>query len=169
MAAEFCHMESVTAANVAERITFADPKFWNDNKHIIGTTGILVLTGHFGNWELLAHAMGMYGHPVHLIHRPFRNPLFDRFIDDERARAGTGRISKRSAAREVMRVLERNGIVAVPFDQNATGRWGVFAEFFGPLRRDVGSSGLSRLPRPAGGQRAARDPDPAGGRARARR
>jgi Kdo2-lipid IVA lauroyltransferase/acyltransferase len=130
MIAEFCHMRSITAANVAERIRFADPKFWNDNKHIIGTTGILVLTGHFGNWELLAHAMGMYGHPIHFINRPFRNPLFDDVVATERARAGTRLISKRQAAREVMRVLGNRGIVAVPFDQNATGRWGVFADFF---------------------------------------
>ncbi|MGH7819228.1 MAG: lysophospholipid acyltransferase family protein, partial [Candidatus Binatia bacterium] len=131
MAAEICHMYRLTRQNVASRVTFADPKFWNDNKHIIGTTGILILTGHFGNWELFAHAMGLYGTPIHLIHRPFRNPLFDRFVAGERSRAGTGQISKRRAAREVVRVLGDHGIVAVPFDQNATGRWGVFAEFFG--------------------------------------
>lgn len=131
IAAEFVHMRDLTAESVSERITFADPKFWNDNKHMIGTTGILILTGHFGNWELFAHAMGLYGHPVHLIHRPFRNPAFDELVNAERRRAGTGLISKRRAAREVVRVLRSHGIVAVPFDQNATGRWGVFADFFG--------------------------------------
>jgi KDO2-lipid IV(A) lauroyltransferase len=131
MAAEFCHMHRLTGENVAERVTFADRKFWDDNKHIIGTTGILILTGHFGNWELFAHAMGLYGTPIHLIHRPFRNPLFDRFVAEERSRAATGQISKRRAAREVVKILRSNGIVAIPFDQNATQRWGVFADFFG--------------------------------------
>jgi KDO2-lipid IV(A) lauroyltransferase len=131
MGAEFCHMYRVTPENVADRVTFADPAFWEANRGIIGTRGILALTGHFGNWELLAHAMGMYGHPVHLIHRPFRNPHFTRFVAEERSRAGTGQISKRNAAWEAMRVLRQCGIVAVPYDQNATGRWGVFAEFFG--------------------------------------
>jgi KDO2-lipid IV(A) lauroyltransferase len=146
MAAEFCHMKNLTPENIATRITFDDPKFWNDNKHVIGTTGILILTGHFGNWELFAHAMGMYGHPIHLIHRPFRNPVFDRFVNEERSRAGTGLISKRRAAREVVRVLRDHGIVAVPFDQNATGRWGVFAEFFGvPASTHPGLARLAML------------------------
>jgi KDO2-lipid IV(A) lauroyltransferase len=131
IAAEWCHMERLTRDNVAERVTFADPEFWyGEAQRIIGSTGILVLTGHFGNWELLAHAIGLYGNPIHLVHRPFRNPLFDAFVNRERTRAGTVLISKRRAAYQVIQVLRCRGIVAVPFDQNATGRWGVFADFF---------------------------------------
>jgi len=143
MGAEFCHMCRITRENVAEHVTFENPKFWNDNKWIIGTTGILALSGHFGNWELLAHAMGMYGHPVHLIHRPFRNPYFTELVAEERSRAGTGQISKFSAAREVIHILRNNGIVAVPYDQNATARWGIFAPFFGV--RASTHPGLPRL------------------------
>lgn len=131
MAVEWCHMHRLTRETVAERVTFADPDFWyGPAQRIIGTTGILVLTGHFGNWELFAHAIGLHGNPVHLVHRPFRNPLFDRFVNDERQRSGTVLISKRRAAHQIIRVLQSRGIVAIPFDQNATGRWGVFAEFF---------------------------------------
>jgi Kdo2-lipid IVA lauroyltransferase/acyltransferase len=148
MAAEFCHMRDITPANVADRVTFEDKAYWDANNHIIGTTGILVLTGHFGNWELLAHAMGMYGTPVHFIHRPFRNPAFGRFVDTERSRAGTGLISKRSAAREAVKVLHSHGIVAVPYDQNATGRWGVFADFMGV--RASTHPGLARLAQMSG-------------------
>lgn len=146
MAAEFCHMKSLTAETIAERVTFADRPYWDANNHIIGTTGILVLTGHFGNWELLAHAMGLYGTPIHLIHRPFRNPAFGRFVDGERGRAGTGLISKRQAAREAVRILRTQGIVAVPYDQNATGRWGVFADFFGvPASTHPGLARLAQM------------------------
>ena len=146
MAVEFVHMRYLTADDVADRITFEDPKFWNDNKHIIGTTGILILTGHFGNWELFAHAMGLYGHPIHLIHRSLRNPVFDEIVNRERRRAGTGLISKHRAAREVMRVLQARGIVAVPIDQNASRRWGVFAEFFGiPASTHPGLARLATL------------------------
>ena len=146
MAAEFCHMSRITKENVANWVTFADRAFWEEKKHIIGETGILVLTGHFGNWELLAHAMGMYGTPIHLVHRPFRNLLFERFVSTERSRAGTGMISKRQAAREVIRVLKNRGIVAIPFDQNATGRWGVFADFFSvPASTHPGLARLAEL------------------------
>ncbi len=147
MAVEWCHMYRLTKDDIAERVTFADPDVrYGPAQHIIGTTGILVLTGHFGNWELLAHAIGLHGNPVHLVHRPFRNPLFDRFVNDERQRSGTVLISKRRAAHQIIRVLESHGIVAIPFDQNATGRWGVFAEFFGvPASTHPGLARLHEL------------------------
>lgn len=147
MAVEWCHMYRLTRENVAERVTFADPDSWTgDTQRLIGSTGILVLTGHFGNWELFAHAIGLYGNPVHLVHRPFRNPLFDRFVNNERQRSGTVLISKRQAAQQIIRVLRDQGIVAVPFDQNATGRWGIFAEFFGlPASTHPGLARLHEL------------------------
>ncbi len=131
MAAEFCRLGELTPENIAERVTFHDPDHWRRLQQTkVGKTGALVLTGHFGNWELLHIAIGLYGAPVHIIHRPFRNPLFSAFVERERARAGTVLISKRDAARPVIRALRDHGIVVVPFDQNATGRWGVVADFF---------------------------------------
>ncbi len=146
-AAEWCHMYRLTKETIAERVTFQDPEFWyGEAQRIIGSTGILVLTGHFGNWELLAHAIGLYGNPIHLVHRPFRNPLFDDFVNAERRRSGTVLISKRRAAHQIIQVLRQRGIVAVPFDQNATGRWGVFAEFFGvPASTHPGLARLHEL------------------------
>jgi KDO2-lipid IV(A) lauroyltransferase len=147
MAVEWCHMHRLTKDNVSERVTFADPEFWyGEAQTIIGSTGILVLTGHFGNWELFAHAIGLHGNPIHLVHRPFHNPLFDRFINHERQRSGTTLISKRRAAHQIIRVLQSRGIVAIPFDQNATGRWGVFADFFGvPASTHPGLARLHEL------------------------
>jgi len=131
IAAEWCHMYRLNKDNIGERVRFADPEFWyGEAQTVIGTTGILVLTGHFGNWELFAHAIGLYGNPIHLVHRPFPNPRFDEFINAERQRSGTTLISKRRAARQIIQVLRDHGIVAIPFDQNATSRWGVFADFF---------------------------------------
>ena len=149
IAAEWCHMQGLTAANVAERVTFEDPEFWHgEAQRIIASSGILALTGHVGNWELFAHTIGLYGNPVHLVHRPFRNPRFDAFVNAERRRSGTKLISKRRAAAQIVRVLQGGGIVAIPFDQNATGRWGVFADFFGvPASTHPGLARLHELSR----------------------
>jgi len=149
MAAEWCHMYRLTKDNIAERVTFEDPPFWfGEAQRVIGSTGILVLTGHFGNWELFAHAIGLYGNPIHLVHRPFPNPLFDDFVNIERRRSGTVLISKRRAAQQIIRVLRSNGIVAIPFDQNATSRWGVFADFFAlPASTHPGLARLAELSR----------------------
>ena len=147
MAAEFCHMFRLTKENVAERVTFADPAFWyGEMQRVIAATGFLALTGHFGNWELFNHAFGLYGTPTHLVYRPFRNEVFERFVNAERQRTGTKLVSKRNAALELIHALKRRGIVIVPFDQNATGRWGVFAEFFSvPASTHPGLARLAEL------------------------
>src|SRR6185436_16716082 len=76
----------------------------------------------------------------------FRNPRFDAFVNAERRRSGTTLISKRRAAAQIVRVLRDGGIVAIPFDQNATGRWGVFADFFGvPASTHPGLARLHEL------------------------
>jgi KDO2-lipid IV(A) lauroyltransferase len=90
-----------------------------------------VLTAHFGNWELLAHAHGLLGHPVTLIHRPMRNLRVDEAITEMRAHAGTRAIPKKAAARDAIRTLRGGGILAIPSDQNQTTRYGVFVDFFG--------------------------------------
>ena len=60
--------------------------------------------------------------------------------------SGTVLISKRRAARQVIQVLRNRGIVAIPFDQNATSRWGVFADFFGvPASTHPGLARLHEL------------------------
>jgi len=131
MGAEFCHLRYLSPSNISARVTFHDSAAWAQIRDLrIGKLPHLILTGHFGNWELLHYAFGLYGTPIHLIVRPFRNLLFDQFVNDERSRAGTVSISKRQAARPVLRALRNRGIVVIPFDQNATSRWGVFADFF---------------------------------------
>ena len=90
------------------------------------STGVLVLSGHFGNWELLVFAHGIRGHPVHVVHRAIANPLVDRWLHALRTRAGTRMIRKRGAAASVIRALHERGLLVLPIDQNSTRGLGVF-------------------------------------------
>lgn len=129
--AEVCHLDRLTPESVAQYVKVEDPEAWERAIARAGETGTVVLTGHFGNWELLAYAHGLFGHPVTLVHRPLRNPLVDQAITALRARAGTRSIAKKSAAREAIRALRRRELLAIPADQNQTRRDGVFVDFFG--------------------------------------
>jgi len=102
-----------------------------------------VLSGHFGNWELLVFAHGMRGHPVHMVHRTIANPLLDRWLNALRARAGTRTIRKRHAARAVLAALHERGLLVLPFDQNSTRGLGVFVDFFGVPAST--NAGLARI------------------------
>ncbi len=142
MIAECTHLEHLTPQNVGERIAFADEAFWRDGvPRALADGGVLVLTGHFGNWELFAYAHGLLGYPVHLVHQTIKNPLIDAFVERLRERAGTHLLRKHAAARGVLRAIAEHGLMVLPLDQNASRRTGIFVDFFGkPASTNAGFS-----------------------------
>lgn len=93
--------------------------------------GVLLLTGHFGNFELCGAALTRFN-PVDFVVKPLSNPGADRWVADMRARAGVGTIPLGSGVRGVFRALREGRWVAVLGDQDAR-RHGVFVPFFGRL------------------------------------
>src|SRR5262249_20602504 len=80
VAAEFCHLPQLDPSTLSTLVGFADRRAWEEIIAQLQQTGVVILTAHFGNWELLAYAQGLLGHPVTLVHRPMHNPLFDQSI-----------------------------------------------------------------------------------------
>lgn len=93
--------------------------------------GILVLTAHFGNWELLTVISAMIGYPLSIVYRPLDFKPMERFIAEYRTRFGGKLIRKGSALRKILRSLEQKHMVAILLDQNVGWREGVFVDFLG--------------------------------------
>jgi KDO2-lipid IV(A) lauroyltransferase len=146
--AEFCHLPKLELADVERLISFGNRDLWQGVIDRAARDGAIILTAHFGNWELLAYVHGLLGHPITLVHRPMHNSLVDHAIDAVRSRAGTRAIAKKAAAREALRTLRRHGILVVPTDQNQTRTAGVFVNFFGvPACTNPGAVRLALLTR----------------------
>jgi KDO2-lipid IV(A) lauroyltransferase len=94
--------------------------------------GIFFLTGHFGNWELLAATHGHAGFGLSVVVRPLDNPYLDALIARARERSGLRAISKRDAVQGVRAALARGECIGILLDQDA-GRDGVFVPFLGHL------------------------------------
>ena len=92
--------------------------------------GIFFLTGHFGNWELLAAAHGHAGFGLSVVVRPLDNPYLDALIARARERSGLRAIPKRDAVSGVRAALARGECIGILLDQDA-GRDGVFVPFLG--------------------------------------
>lgn len=93
--------------------------------------GLLLLTAHLGNWEYSALATAATGFPVTVIARPLDNPLLDRLLRTFRERNGNRVVYKTDAAREMLRVLRRGGVVGILADQHARTPDAVVVPFFG--------------------------------------
>ena len=131
MAAELAHLPTLTDEQLREMVQFEDETWWQEAIGWERPTGVLILSGHFGNWELLVYAHGRRGHPVTMVHRASRNPLLDWWLNHIRTRAGTRLVRKARAASEVLRALREKQLLVLPFDQNSTRGLGVFVDFFG--------------------------------------
>jgi KDO2-lipid IV(A) lauroyltransferase len=92
--------------------------------------GLIMLTGHYGNWEILGYVLATLGFPTVSIARPLDNPYVSEFVFGVRERTGQRIIAKKGATDEVVDVLEKNGTVGFIADQNA-GSKGLFVDFFG--------------------------------------
>jgi KDO2-lipid IV(A) lauroyltransferase len=143
MVAELAHLTRLTDDDLRRMVVFENEAWWAENVGAPRDTGGLILSGHFGNWELLVFAHGMRGFPVSMVHRAIANPLVDRWLNTLRARAGTRLVRKRHAAGGVLKALHDHELLVLPFDQNSTRGLGVFVDFFGKPAST--NSGIARL------------------------
>jgi KDO2-lipid IV(A) lauroyltransferase len=103
--------------------------------------GLIMLTGHFGNWEILGYVLATLGFNTTSIARPLDNPYVNEWMLGVRERKGQKIIAKKGATEEVTEVLERGGAVGFIADQNA-GSKGIFVDFFGRKASTYKSIGL---------------------------
>ena len=91
---------------------------------------LLLLTGHFGNWELGGFALGLLGFKTYAIARPLDNPYLDAFLRRFRERTGQGILAKHGDFDQMKKILAGGGVLGTLGDQDA-GRKGLFVDFFG--------------------------------------
>jgi len=93
--------------------------------------GVLALTGHIGNWELMGGYLAMKGYPVNVVGAPIYDSRLDELVVNNRLQSGMKYIARGSEAREIMRALRRNEIVGLLIDQDTKHVEGVFVNFLG--------------------------------------
>jgi KDO2-lipid IV(A) lauroyltransferase len=111
------------------RIDGGDAARWLEWAHQQGR-GALLVSGHFGNWELLGAWIRAMGYPVDFVVKPVRNPLVDRLYNECRAAMDVGIIHTQVATKGILRSLQAKRFVAILADQHA-GAEGIDVRFFG--------------------------------------
>jgi KDO2-lipid IV(A) lauroyltransferase len=97
--------------------------------------GVLILTGHFGNWEV-ATVAGIQNYPevhgrFHFVRRPIKPRWLDQLVTQRFNRAGFGVMGKRGSLDRIVDRLEAGDVIVFPFDQYAHRPDGIDVEFFG--------------------------------------
>jgi KDO2-lipid IV(A) lauroyltransferase len=93
--------------------------------------GVLLVSGHLGNWELAGAFVAASGVPIEAVARGMENPLFDRYITRTRHDLGMTVIHDADAVRRVPRAMREGKAVAMLVDQGAAGLASSWVPFFG--------------------------------------
>ena len=97
---------------------------------LISGCPVLIVTGHYGNWEIAGYALGLLGFHTHAIARTLDNSFLDDFFRSFRERTGQKILAKTGDFDNIQSVLAGGGVLATLADQDA-GKKGVFVDFFG--------------------------------------
>lgn len=100
-------------------------RFVQENK------GVIILSAHFGNWELLAHYISMQGLPLNVIARRVRMDGLEAFLGKIRKKNNVNVIYRDTSAKEIVDLLRNKKFVGVMPDQDMDSVSGVFVDFFG--------------------------------------
>jgi KDO2-lipid IV(A) lauroyltransferase len=97
--------------------------------------GVLILTGHLGNWEIATVAglaqFPQYRGQFHVLRRPLVPGWLDRLVTRRFRRGGFGVLPKKGALDRILERLTAGDAVIFVLDQYAHGRDGVKVDFFG--------------------------------------
>ena len=91
---------------------------------------VMIVTAHFGNFEVSGYLLGLLGFPTYTIARTLDNPHINNFLGSFRGKTGQYIIAKNGAFDEILQVLAGNGTMTLLADQYA-GTKGCWVDFFG--------------------------------------
>lgn len=135
-ARSFCELAKIDEIR-AQRDTYFEIQGREHAEALVaGGRGAIIVTGHIGNWELLAAYWAWQGYPISAIARRIRSVELNRTLVDLRARQGVETILREepAAARKILSALKRNALLAMLIDQD-TRVQSFSVPFFGHMAR----------------------------------
>lgn len=100
------------------------------NPLLLSDRPLLIVTAHYGNWEVAGYVTGLVGLRTYAIARDLDNPYLHRFLGTFRQKTGQTILAKSGDFDKITGVLEAGGKIATLGDQDAGPR-GLFVNFFG--------------------------------------
>lgn len=125
----FVQMQSMSLEEIADRCPFVNEAMLEEAA--AGGHGVVLISAHFGGWEVGGLALMALVENVRTVARPLDNEYLERDLARLRARTGAAVIDRRRAARALMKGLSENATIVLLPDQAVQEREGVLVPFLG--------------------------------------
>jgi len=130
---EFIRMHTIRLDNTIIKF---DKKYEN---HLLSDNGVIFMTAHFGNWEVITSLLHKYKH-ITAIARQQKNNGGNKFFNESRLLDNVTLISNKGSKRKMLRTLIDKKILLIASDQNAKAH-GTYIDFFGK-QKELKAEGL---------------------------
>lgn len=118
--------------------------------------GVLLVTAHYANFEIIGYMLGLFGFDIYSIARPLDNKFINNWLYGQRQRHSQTIIDKKGATEMMSKITAEGATLGFIADQDA-GRKGIFVDFFGRKASTYKSIALlaimNEVPVIAGGSR----------------
>ena len=128
-ALETIRMQHLPPEEIPEHCHFVNPEVLEEA--IALGRGVVILSAHYGGWEISGLAVMAYVKNVHTVARPLDNELLERDVARIRARTGVQMVDRSRAARPLLKALQQKGVVILLPDQAVQPREGILVPFLG--------------------------------------
>ena len=125
---DFIHFPAMSRDEVRRRLVFSQ---WIELDEVMETgRGMLIVTMHFGSWDLGAAAFAAYDYPINAIADNYGNDAMNRLVHGSREKIGMKIIQMDRVGPNVFRALKRGEILALLIDVPAPGQ-AITVDFLG--------------------------------------
>jgi KDO2-lipid IV(A) lauroyltransferase len=125
----YLKVQSMPLAEIAARCPYINDHLLHEAR--ARGKGTLILSGHYGGWEIAHLALMAHVDNVRTVVRPLDNELLEADLVKQRASTGAQVVDRRKAARFLLKGLAENAVVALLADQAVQPREGILVPFLG--------------------------------------
>ena len=144
VAVEMVHFPRINESNIDKYVCMEHPEIVDESFR--AGKGTIILTAHFGNWELLAMTLRVKGYPGVAIGRKIYFHKYDDYLNSLRKMHDVNVIDREQSPRTFLKILKSNRIVGILADQDVDSVEGVFVNFFGrPAYTPIGPVALAKV------------------------
>lgn len=93
--------------------------------------GVVAITAHLGNWELIPMYFAYLGYPSNVVARRVYYEKYDEWTSFLRSSMGVNVIYRSDSPKKLLSLLKKNELVGIMPDQDIDSIEGIFVDFFG--------------------------------------
>lgn len=144
--ADLSRLSRLNTEQLSSLVTGGEETVANLENILIEGRGILLITPHLGNWELLTAYLASRGLKVHFVGRKPYDERLDSLVAAVRTSHGSSWISRGGAFEQLQEVLGKGEVAILLIDQDTGRVKGTFVDFFGiPAWTPTGPAVLERM------------------------